>query len=345
MFNSSMAQAKRQSRVDPVVVTESQTPRSSTVFIVLAFATVYIVWGSTYLGIRYAIQTLPPFLMAATRFLIAGAILFSWACFKHGRIFTFAHWRKAFALGALLLLCGNGGVTWAEKFIPSGLAALLIASEPLWVVVLNWILSRRRPNFKVLIGVLIGLVGVALLVGRGFTSGVGSSSMGIVGVVVILLSSLAWASGSVYSSRRPIKVPTSMASGMQMLAGGGLLLLAGVVRGDLAQLQLGQTSWVSIIAFLYLTLFGSLLAFTAYSWLLKNVTPTLVATYAYVNPVVAVFLGWLIASESLTVSMLVGAIVIIGSVVLITTFGSDHLARVKRPEPVDDSDCAHHPCA
>jgi drug/metabolite transporter (DMT)-like permease len=318
-----MAQAKLQPPVDPAVGSESQTPRSSTVLVVLAFATVYLVWGSTYLAIRYAIETLPPFLMAATRFLVAGTILFAWATFKHGPIFTFAHWRKAFVVGALLLLCGNGGVTWAEKFIPSGLAALLIASEPLWVVVLNWMLMRRRPNFKVLAGVLFGLVGVALLVGRGFRSGAGSSFMGLVGAGVILLSSVAWAGGSVYANRRPIRIPTSMASGMQMLVGGCLLLLAGLVNGDLSGLQLGQTSWVSIIAFLYLTLFGSLLAFTAYSWLLKNVAPTRAVTYAYVNPVVAVLLGWLIAGESLTLSMLLGATVIVGSVVLITTFGTD----------------------
>ncbi len=341
-----MAQAKLQPQVAPIVGSENQTPRPSAVLVVLAFATVYIVWGSTYLAIRYAIETLPPFLMAATRFLIAGTILFAWASFKHGPIFTFAHWRKAFVVGALLLLCGNGGVTWAEKFIPSGLAALLIASEPLWVVVLNWMLTGRRPNYKVLTGVLIGLVGVGILVGGGLRSGAGNSFMGLVAGGVILLSSLAWASGSIYSSRRPIKAPTSMASGMQMLAGGTLLLLAGVLNGDLASLQLGRTSWTSIIALLYLTLFGSLLAFTAYSWLLKNVATTRAATYAYVNPVVAVLLGWLIAGESLTMSMLFGAIVIVGSVVLITTFGADHVeARDKNPESVDDSDCAHHPCA
>ena len=312
---------------------ENQKPRSSTVLIVLAFATVYLVWGSTYLGIRYAIETLPPFLMAATRFLVAGTILFVWATVKHGRVFTFAHWRKAFVVGGLLLLCGNGGVTWAEKFIPSGLAALLIASEPLCVVVLNWMLSRRRPNYKVLAGVSIGLVGVALLVGGRFQSAVGSSFMGVVGAGVTLLASLAWAGGSVYANRRPIKVPTSMASGMQMLAGGSLLLLAGLVHGDLSRLHLSQTSWVSIIAFLYLTLFGSLLAFTAYSWLLKNVAPTRAVTYAYVNPVVAVLLGWLVAGESLTLSMLLGATVIVGSVFLITTFGADTVATNESRSP------------
>ena len=180
----------------------------SRVLIVLAFAAVYLIWGSTYLAIRYAIETLPPFLMAGSRFVVAGLILFVWAVGKGESIrASLSLWPRAFIIGALLLLCGNGGVTWAEKYIASGLAALLIATEPLWVVMLNWAITRRRPNTKVLIGVLIGLAGVALLIGDGLRR-VDASSMSLIGAGVIVLSSLAWAGGSVYANRTPIQAST-----------------------------------------------------------------------------------------------------------------------------------------
>ena len=300
----------------------------SRVLTLLAFAAVYLIWGSTYLGIRYAIETLPPFLMAATRFLVAGAILFTWAAVSGESIrVSLSHWPRAFMLGALLLLCGNGGVTWAEKYIASGFAALLIATEPFWVVLLNWAISHRRPNGKVLFGVLIGLAGVALLVGEGLGHGGASLSMEFIGSGVVMLASVAWALGSVYSNRHPIKTSTSMASGMQMLAGGSLLLLLGLVTGEFHGLNLAKASWTSVVALGYLTIFGSLVAFTAYSWLLRNDTPARAATYAYVNPVVAVLLGWLIASEPITLRIIVAAAIIVGSVALITTYGREHSAK------------------
>jgi drug/metabolite transporter (DMT)-like permease len=319
------------------------TTRPSRVLIILAFAAVYIIWGSTYLAIRYAIQTLPPFLMAATRFFIAGGILFILAIFNGARIRnSFANWRHAFVIGGLLLLCGNGGVTWAEKYVASGFAALLVATEPLWVVVWNWGLTRRRPNAKVLLGIMIGLAGVALLVSDGLGQGIGNSSkMSLIGAGVVLLASLAWASGSVYSNRNPIDGPTSLGSGMQMLAGGGLLLILALVTGDYKHLNLETASWTSISALVYLILFGSLVAFTAYSWLLKNVTPARAATYAYVNPVVAVLLGWSIAGEPLTRKMILAAAIIVGSVVLITTYGREHADATM----VHDSECPTPPCA
>jgi drug/metabolite transporter (DMT)-like permease len=319
-------------------------PRPSRVLIVLAFAAVYLVWGSTYLGIRYAIETLPPFLMAGTRFSLAGAILFTWAMLNGENIrSSFSQWPKALAIGGLLLLGGNGGVTWAEKYIPSGFAALLIATEPLWVVALNWALSHKRPNSKVLLGVFIGLAGVGLLVGDGLRAGIGASSMSVVGVIVSLLASLAWAAGSVYASRYPIKASTSMASGMQMLGGGGLLLVFALAAGDLQRLNLAAASWVSIGAFFYLLVFGSLVGFTAYSWLLRNVSVARAATYAYVNPVVAVLLGWLIAGEALTLRMIIAAAIIVSSVALITTFGTEHTPTA--PNSIHDSECPTLPCA
>ena len=318
-------------------------PRPSRLLIVLAFAAVYVIWGSTYLGIRYAIETLPPFLMAGTRFSIAGLILFSWAAFKGESVrASFSQWPRALIIGGLLLLVGNGGVTWAEKHIATGLAALLVSTEPLWVVMLNWGFSRKRPNWMVLLGVLIGLAGVALLVSDGLKRVNGESVMSMAGAAVVLVSSSAWAGGSVYSNRRPIKGSTSMAAGMQMLAGGSLLLLLALIAGDFQRLSLSSASWVSIGAFFYLLVFGSLIGFTAYSWLLHNVTPARAATYAYVNPVVAVLLGWLLASEPLTARMLVAAAVIVGSVVLITTFGREHATA---PTAVHDSERPTPPCA
>ena len=319
------------------------TAKPSRLLVVLAFAAVYVIWGSTYLGIRLAIETLPGFLMAATRFSLAGAILFAWAIFNREKVrASLSEWPKAFIIGGLLLLGGNGGVTWAEKYVASGLAALLVASEPLWVVILNWALTHQRPNWKVLLGVFIGLVGVALLVGDGLGQGPHGSKASLIGAIVVLLAGLAWASGSVYANRNPIKASTSMASGMQMLAGGSLLFLLALSAGDFNRLNLDHASWVSIGAFAYLTVFGSLVGFTAYSWLLNHVTAAQAATYAYVNPAVAVLLGWLIASEPLTLRMMLAAPVIISSVVLITTFGHEQDADERE---LHDSDCATHPCA
>ena len=317
------------------------TTRPSRVLIVLAFAAVYVIWGSTYLGIRFAIQTLPPFLMAGTRFLTAGGILFVVALANGAPVRqSFSNWRRALAIGGLLLLCGNGGVTWAEKYVPSSLAALFVATEPLWVVILNWALTHKRPNAKVLLGMFIGLAGVALLVSDGLGQGAGDSKMSLIGAAVVLLASLAWASGSVFANRNPIDAPTSMTSGMQMLSGGGLLLLLALVMGDVGRLNLANASWTSIGAFVYLLLFGSLVGFTAYSFLLKNVSPESAATYGYVNPVVAVLLGWSIAGEALTLKMMIAAAIIVGSVVLITTYGREHTAAA-----VHDSECPTPPCA
>lgn len=318
------------------------TARPSRVLVVLAFAAVYIIWGSTYLGIRLAIETLPGFLMAATRFLIAGGILFVVALANGAPLRqSFANWRRALIIGGLLLLVGNGGVTWAEKYVASSFAALFVATEPLWVVILTWGLTHRRPNAKVLLGVFIGLAGVALLVSDGFGQGAVNSKMSLIGGGVVLLASLAWAAGSVYANRNPIDAPTSMTAGMQMLAGGALLMLLALVTGDVWRLHLEHASWTSLGAFVYLLVFGSLVGFTAYSWLLKNVSPESAATYGYVNPVVAVFLGWSIAGEPLTTKMMIAAAIIVGSVILITTYGRHHGAAAA----IHDSECPTPPCA
>jgi drug/metabolite transporter (DMT)-like permease len=230
-------------------------------------------------------------------------------------------------------------VTWAERYVATSLAALLVSTEPLLVVVLNWILTRKRPNSKVLLGVLIGLVGVTLLVSDGLSRASRTSWLSLVGAGVVILASFGWAAGSVYSNRHPIRASTSMASGMQMLSGGCLLLVLALGYGDFGRLNLAHASWTSIGAFFYLLVFGSLVGFTAYSWLLNNVTPAMATTYAYVNPVVAVFLGWLIAGEPITKRMLIAAAVIVSSVILITTFSHEPEAAIH------DSQCPTPPCA
>lgn len=303
-----------------------------------AFGAVYIIWGSTYLGIKYAIETLPPFLMAGSRFLIAGAALYALARLgfgnseRTGERVEASHWRAAAVIGALLFLCGNGGVTWAEGYITSSLAALLVASEPLWIVLLSWLLpGGSRPNGKVWLGLALGFAGVWLLVSAGTTAASSGhdGGMKILGAGAVLAAAFAWAIGSVYSLRASLPRSPLLSSGMQMIAGGSLLLLVGMLTGELARLDFNSVSTRSILAFLYLTVFGSIVAFTAYSWLLHNVSPARVSTYAYVNPAVAVLLGWALAGEAMTTGSLVAAGIIVASVALITSRGKSGGEKVE----------------
>lgn len=293
--------------------------------LIAAFAAVYILWGSTYLAIKYAIETLPTFLMAGTRFLTAGAILFVAARFtKDYERPTWAQWKTSFVVGTLLLLGGNGAVVLAEHYVSSSLAALLVATEPFWIVLLSWLwMKGARPNGKVALGLLIGFVGVYLLVsGQGGNSAADGSNQ-IFGTILIIIGTICWATGSLYGLRAPVAKSSVLASGMQMLSGGAVLFLVGTIFGEWTNFNIAAVSLNSWLGLAYLTVFGSLIAFTAYSWLLKNAEPSIVATYAYVNPVIAVFLGWLIAGETFSAQMLVGAGVIVGSVVLITSHDND----------------------
>ena len=299
--------------------------RPSRLRVVAAFAAVYVLWGSTYLAIKFALESLPPFWMAASRFLIAGAILYVWARRRGEPAPRRIHWRSALIVGGLLLLGGNGGVVWAEQRVPSGLAALLVATVPLWMVMLDgagrgW----KRPPVQVLAGVGIGLAGVALLVGPGRLGGGGIDP---VGAAVLIAASLSWTAGSLYSRRAPLPSSPLLGTAMEMLGGGALLAVAGLFAGDWQRLDLAAATPRSLLAVGYLVVFGSLVGFTAYVWLLKVSPPPLAATYAYVNPVVAVFLGWALADEPVTGRTLVAAAVIIGAVVLITTYRA-------KPQPV-----------
>jgi drug/metabolite transporter (DMT)-like permease len=291
-----------------------------------AFAAIYLIWGSTYLAIRFAIETLPPFFMAGARFITAGALLYTWAWLRGAPRPTRLHWREAAVVGGLMLLGGNGGVTWAEQRIPSGLAALLVATVPLWVVLLDGIRpGGTRPSGRVAAGLGLGLAGVALLIGPGNLSG--GQSVDLFGTTVVLFAALAWAAGSLYSRQAHLPAAPLQGVALEMLAGGAWLLLAGGVTGEGARLDLDGASLRSLLALGYLIVFGSIVAFSAYLWLLRVSTPTRASTYAFVNPVIAVFLGWALADESLTAQTLLAAAVIVAAVAIITT------GRCATPDP------------
>lgn len=285
--------------------------------LVLAFAAVYVIWGSTYLAIRIGIETLPPFLMAGVRFLLAGGLLYGWALLRKAPWPDRRAWGAATIIGTLLLVGGNGGVTWAEQRVPSGLAALLIATEPLWIVLLDWLRpSGTRPTRAQIGGIALGFGGVLVLLRP--AGGLTTDRVDLVGTGVILLAAVSWAIGSLYARGAALPASGAQASGMQMLAGGTILTALSLGTGELDTFDRGQVSVPSLIAFGYLVFFGSIIAFSAYAWLVKYTTPTQAATYAYVNPAVAVLLGWAVAHEPVHAWTLVATVVIISSVVLIT---------------------------
>lgn len=301
-------------------MTQITENKKNLIVLIAAFAAVYVFWGSTYLAIKYTIETLPPFLMAGARFAFAGSILFFWARFtKDYERPTLKHWKTAFIVGTFLLLGGNGGVVLASHYIPSSLTALLVATEPLWIVVLSWIwLGTGRPNWKVGLGLLIGFVGVYLLIAGKAGSAEADGYGQWIGIFAVIAGALSWAAGSIYGLKATTPKSSLLTAGMQMLAGSASLFVVGLLRGEHNTFDPAAVSSNSIFALFYLIVFGSLIGFTAYSWLLKNAQPAMVSTYAYVNPVIAVVLGWSIAGESMTSQMLIGAFVIVASVILIT---------------------------
>jgi drug/metabolite transporter (DMT)-like permease len=287
--------------------------------VLLAFASVYLIWGSTYLAIRFAIQTMPPLTMASIRFATAGAALYAWARTRGGAPApTRVQWRAAAIAGTLLLAGGNGAVVVAEQWVPSGLVALLVGAVPLWLVVLDAAFgSRTRPSRRAMLGLLVGFGGVVLLTG---SPGVGAGGVEeLVGAVLVLAGALSWAAGSLYSRYAQAPPRPRLWVAMQMLCGSVVLGVMALAFGELASFDLGAVSARSWWSLLYLILFGALVGYTAYIWLLTVSTPTLVGTYAYVNPVVALLLGWLFADEPLTFRSMAAAAIILGSVVVITS--------------------------
>jgi drug/metabolite transporter (DMT)-like permease len=296
----------------------------------IAFGAVYLIWGSTYLAIAFAIHTIPPFLMASARFLIAGGALYGWARFRGVSRPRLMHWAWAFLLGGLFFLIGNGAVVWVEQRMPSGLTALIVAMVSVWTALLEWFRpGGARPVPLVLGGIALGFLGVALLVVPGSEGGGHADPAG---VLLLMFSTFAWALASILSRTADLPTSTPLVSGMEMLAGGVLLLLASLVAGDWGRFDPSAVTLKSGLSFLYLVLFGSLVTFTAFSWLLQVSTPNKVATAGYMNPMVAVFLGRVFGGEELTSRSLVASLVIVASVVLIIT-GREFSASRQRPSP------------
>jgi drug/metabolite transporter (DMT)-like permease len=293
-------------------------PRAAFFF---AFAAIYLIWGSTYLAIRVAVSTLPPFLLAGARFLLAGALLLAWIAATRGFHATRRQWRDNAIIGALLLLAGNGLVVWAEQAIPSGVTTLIIAINPLLFAVGEWVLPRgQRPTTATFAGIGLGLIGLVLLVGPGGAAGDVRHAAGV------LVACASWTAGSLYSRR--VRDPSDPLTGacLQMLCASVLLLAVARARGELSHLAWSAVTGASLLAWGYLVLAGSLVAYSCYVWLLKHSTATRVSTFAYVNPVVAVFLGWSVLHEPLTPRLLAASVVIIGGVLIITW----HKSRVIR---------------
>jgi len=297
--------------------------------LIIMFAAVYILWGSTYLAIRFAIVTLPPLLMAGARHLIAGLILYPLARVQSKEQPTRANWLAAALMGAFLLRGGNGGVSWSEQIVPSGVTALLVASVSLWMVIIEWLRpGGTRPTRRIIMGLVLGFFGLILLVGP---SQLGGGRVNPIGATVLVLASLSWATGSV--SAKHLKLPRSplLTTGMQSLVGGVLLILASVLFGQGTSVRFATVSTRSLLALGYLIVFGSVLGLSAYNWLLHHASPARVATYAYVNPIVAMLLGWAFAGEAITVRTLLAAAIIIVGVVLVIS------ASQKTPTPVTES--------
>lgn len=292
----------------------------------LALIAVYITWGSTYLAIRFAVESMPPFLMAATRFIIAGGILYAWRRLAGDPPPKRLEWRSAAIVGLFLLLGGNGLVSWAEQRVASGIAALIVGSSPLWMVLIDAIRPGGvRPNWQTASGVLLGLAGIVLLIGPNQFLGNGHA-FNSAGVIALLLAALFWAIGSLYSRRAPLPDSPLLGTGMEMLAGSAGLLLAGTLSGEWARLDLSGITARSLWGLAYLIVFGSLVGFAAYTWLLRVAPTPLVATYAYVNPLIAIFIGNWLAQEAITLRILIAALVIVTAVALINASRTKTLA-------------------
>jgi drug/metabolite transporter (DMT)-like permease len=290
---------------------------------------VYIIWGSTYLAIRFAVETMPPFLMASVRHLIVGVLLFGWQRLRGQPSPTMEQWRGAAIVGTFLLVGANGVVSWAEQRVPSGLAALLLGAVPLWIVILEAVRpGGQRPGRWALAGVLIGFAGVAALIGPSRLTGI-EEHVDLIGAFAVLGAALSWSIGSIYGRGAPSTDSPLLNTGMQSLAAGAVLMLVAAISGDIGRVDIGAISPRSVGSFAYLIVFGSCIGFAAYGWLIRSAPMSLVSTYAYVNPLVAIILGNLLAAEPLTPRVLLAALLILGSVALIT--------RAKQPSPQEAS--------
>ncbi len=294
---------------------EPTTTGSPSATVWVALVSVYIVWGTTYFAIRVVNERLPPLLAASVRFLIAGALMYAWTIRRGDRTGDrprLRHWGAAALIGTALLLGGNGGVVWAERTVPSGIVALIIALVPLWMALIDRVILGHRPRPQTVIGLIAGFAGAALLVG-----GAAEGNIPVTGMLFAVGATVIWASGSLYSRTAPLPKRPFVGVGMEMLCGGVALGIAGILTGELGDIHPENFSRSSVLALLYLIVFGSFVGFASYVWLLRNARTSLVSTYAYVNPVVAVFLGWAFLSEPVTLRTLVAGAIILSSVALI----------------------------
>jgi drug/metabolite transporter (DMT)-like permease len=284
--------------------------------VVAAFAAIYLIWGSTYLGIKFAIATLPPLTMVAIRSFIAGAILYGWGRWRGAGPPSAAQWRSAGVVGALLFLGGHGGLAWAEQRVPSGVASLFIATLPLWMT----LMQAQKDGVAVftvrtLAGLTAGTLGILVLVGPGTV--LGSEPVDLLGATVLVLAALSWSVGSAVAQRSPRPASLGVTSGTYLLSGGVLLFMAGIVSGELRDFRPDAISFKSLAALGYLVAFGSVVAFGAYSWLIRRRSLAAVSTYAFVNPVVAVIVGWALGGESLNARVVAAATLVVAAVMLI----------------------------
>jgi drug/metabolite transporter (DMT)-like permease len=291
---------------------------SAALRVITAFAIVYVIWGSTYLAIRIGLESFPPLLLAGTRHLTAGVLLYPLLRWKTGERPSRIEWRTALITGVLLMFCGNGGVCVAEKTVPSGIAALLVATVSLWMVLVDWLRpGGQRPLPRVLCGIVLGFAGLVLLVGPSKLGG--GERVDLSGATILVFASFAWACGSIYSKHGVLPSSPLLGVAMQSLAGGVALVIAALLNGEFSRFHPSAVSGRAWLAMLYLILFGSVVGFTAYLYILKNSSAARVATYALVNPVVALFLGWLILAEPFTLRNVLAAAVILTAVLLVIT--------------------------
>jgi drug/metabolite transporter (DMT)-like permease len=301
----------------PVIVSKPTTPsirlpRGESIKLALAFAAIYLVWGSTYLAIRYAVETIPPLVAAGIRHTIAGGVLLAWACARGYRPRR-EHWVAGLVLGALFFFVGHGTLHWAEQHVASGLAALLIATEPMFILVLAWLSGQQRISRISALGLAFGVVGVAILTG----AEVSAKNASLIGLLAVLLGSLSWSAGVVISPKLRLPTDALARTAVPLVCGAVMLLATAGITGEFRGLRWSAVSLKSIFGLGYLIVFGSIVAFTAYTWLLQRVPPAVVATHTYANPVVAVLLGWLLASEPLTARVALASIAILGAIMLI----------------------------
>jgi drug/metabolite transporter (DMT)-like permease len=298
----------------------------------IALLALYIVWGSTYLGIRFAVETIPPFLHASLRFLSSGVILYIWRRAAGDPAPTAGNWKSTAIVGTALLLGGNGFVAWAEQTVPSGIAALMITTSPFWLVLFESLRAGgAKPTWQAILGLVVGFAGVFILVGPAEITGA-EGGFDTFGIILLLLAPLFWSMGSIYAKGADMPKSTLLSTGMQMLTGAVALFIVSLIRGELNGFSLGLVSTRSWLALLYLITFGSLIGFVSYGWLLHNAPVSLMSTYAYVNPVVAVLLGSWLADEPLNGRILIAAAIIIGSVVLINS--ARHAPLKVKTEPL-----------